>query len=94
MEEVANHPYATAANHMTESATPTTISIWKQDHEDDGEVGAGARLSHLLHVRNERNVLVVVSRWYGGIHLGSRRFAHITAVAQAVLSEFHEQNKK
>jgi putative IMPACT (imprinted ancient) family translation regulator len=35
------------------------------------------------------NILVVVSRWYGGIHLGTKRFAHIMNVAQITLTEFH-----
>jgi putative IMPACT (imprinted ancient) family translation regulator len=65
------------------------ISILKHDNDDDGEDGAGARLAQLLLMRKEMNVLVVVSRWFGGIHLGARRFAHITSVAQAALSEFH-----
>ena len=30
-------------------------------------------------------VLIVVSRWFGGIHLGPKRFAHITNVARTLL---------
>ena len=29
----------------------------------------------------------MVSRWYGGIHLGSDRFKHISRAAAAVLEE-------
>jgi putative IMPACT (imprinted ancient) family translation regulator len=36
------------------------------------------------------NVLIVVTRWFGGIHLGSKRFAHIINVAQITLNEFHD----
>jgi putative IMPACT (imprinted ancient) family translation regulator len=34
---------------------------------------------------NAQNVVVIVSRWYGGIHLGSERFKHINNAAQQVL---------
>ena len=31
------------------------------------------------------NVVVIVTRWYGGIHLGPDRFKHINSVARDVL---------
>lgn len=56
-----------------------------QDCEDDGETAAGGRLLHLLQILDVRNVLVVVSRWYGGILLGPDRFKHINNCARNVL---------
>eukprot|EP00457_Paulinella_chromatophora_P004892 gb/GEZN01004905.1/.p1 GENE.gb/GEZN01004905.1/~~gb/GEZN01004905.1/.p1 ORF type:complete len:425 (-),score=120.53 gb/GEZN01004905.1/:178-1452(-) len=58
-----------------------------KDNDDDGETAAGARLAHLLDLTNAQNVLVVVSRWYGGIHLGPDRFKHINNVARTLLAE-------
>ncbi|NWI63059.1 IMPCT protein, partial [Todus mexicanus] len=58
-----------------------------QDCEDDGETAAGGRLLHLMQILNVRNVLVVVSRWYGGILLGPDRFKHINNCARSVLVE-------
>ncbi|NWU88462.1 IMPCT protein, partial [Upupa epops] len=58
-----------------------------QDCEDDGETAAGGRLLHLMQILDVRNVLVVVSRWYGGILLGPDRFKHINNCARAVLVE-------
>ncbi|CAL1592955.1 unnamed protein product [Knipowitschia caucasica] len=58
-----------------------------QDCEDDGETAAGGRLLHLLQILDVRNVLVVVSRWYGGILLGPDRFKHINNCARAILQE-------
>ncbi|XP_038622623.1 protein IMPACT [Tachyglossus aculeatus] len=58
-----------------------------QDCEDDGETAAGGRLLHLLQILNVRNVLVVVSRWYGGILLGPDRFKHINNCARKILVE-------
>ncbi|XP_011302484.1 protein IMPACT-A-like [Fopius arisanus] len=56
-----------------------------QDCEDDGENQAGGRLLHLLQILDTKNILVVVSRWYGGIHLGPDRFRHINNAARLVL---------
>ncbi|XP_045706386.1 protein IMPACT isoform X2 [Phyllostomus hastatus] len=58
-----------------------------QDYEDDGETAAGGRLLHLMEILNVRNVLVVVSRWYGGVLLGPDRFKHINNCARNILVE-------
>ncbi|XP_008305372.1 protein IMPACT isoform X2 [Cynoglossus semilaevis] len=58
-----------------------------QDCEDDGETAAGGRLLHLLQILDVRNVMVVVSRWYGGILLGPDRFKHINNCARNILLE-------
>jgi Uncharacterized protein family UPF0029/Protein of unknown function (DUF1479) len=59
--------------------------LTKHDNSDDGEDAAGSKLAYLLDMRNDKNVLVVVSRWYGGIQLGPKRFAHIVNVARELL---------
>ncbi|GFO38638.1 protein impact-like [Plakobranchus ocellatus] len=56
-----------------------------QGCDDDGETHAGSRMLHLLQVMNAENVLVVVSRWYGGIHLGPDRFKHINNCTRQIL---------
>ncbi|KAI4261877.1 MAG: hypothetical protein L6R35_007397, partial [Caloplaca aegaea] len=56
-----------------------------QDCDDDGETAAGARLLKLLQIMDVGNVLVVVSRWYGGVKLGRARFGIINAVAREAL---------
>ena len=53
-----------------------------QDYADDGEVNAGGRLLHLLQIMDVKNIVVVVSRWYGGILLGPDRFRLINNVAR------------
>lgn len=58
-----------------------------QDCEDDGETAAGGRLLHLMEILNVKNVMVVVSRWYGGILLGPDRFKHINNCARNILVE-------
>jgi len=42
---------------------------------------------YLFQVMNVRNVMVVVSRWYGGVHLGPDRFRLINNAAKEVLEK-------
>ncbi|KAG6334097.1 hypothetical protein ID866_4989 [Astraeus odoratus] len=74
-------------------ATHPTINAWRckvgnvlhQDNDDDGESAAGSRLAHLLSILEIDDVLVVVTRWFGGIHLGPDRFKHINHAARNAL---------
>ena len=68
-------------------------SVINQNCDDDGETHAGSRLMHLLQIVDAKNVMVVVSRWYGGIKLGSDRFKHINNVARALLVSHNYINK-
>lgn len=56
-----------------------------QDCDDDGETAAGGRLLHLMQLMDVWNVVVVVTRWYGGVKLGADRFRCINAVARETL---------
>ncbi|KAL0943777.1 Protein IMPACT-like protein [Colletotrichum truncatum] len=53
-----------------------------QDCDDDGETAAGGRLLHLMQLMDLWDVMVVVTRWYGGQKLGPRRFALINSAAR------------
>jgi putative IMPACT (imprinted ancient) family translation regulator len=55
------------------------------DNDDDGETAAGGRLAHLLQILELDDVLVVVTRYFGGIHLGPDRFKHINQAARNAL---------
>ncbi|KAF5320904.1 hypothetical protein D9619_000722 [Psilocybe cf. subviscida] len=59
--------------------------VLHQDNDDDGETAAGGRLAHLLQILEVNNVLVVVTRYFGGIHLGPDRFKHINQAARNAL---------
>jgi len=61
--------------------------MFLQDCDDDGETHAGSRILHLLEILECENVLVVVSRWYGGAKLGPDRFKHINNSARNVLEK-------
>ncbi|KAI0684387.1 ribosomal protein S5 domain 2-type protein [Earliella scabrosa] len=60
-------------------------NVLHQDNDDDGETAAGGRLAHLLQILEVENVLVIVTRYFGGIHLGPDRFKHINQAARNAL---------
>ena len=67
-----------------------------QDCDDDGETAAGSRMLHLMQLMDVWNVMVVVTRWYGGIHLGPDRFRIINTTAREalVLGGFAKEGKE
>lgn len=65
-----------------------------QDCDDDGETAAGSRLLHLLQVMDVWDVVVVVTRWYGGVHLGPDRFRLINQVAREAVVGFATSSSK
>lgn len=69
------------------SAAKTLGEAIYEDCDDDGESSAGIRLLRLLQVMNVWDVLVVVSRWYGGVKLGSDRFSIINDIAREAVVE-------
>jgi len=58
-----------------------------QFRDDDGEGGAGDKLLNLLDVCNAINCVIIVTRWYGGVHLGPDRFKHINERALTLLKD-------
>ncbi|EAS31021.3 impact family protein [Coccidioides immitis RS] len=56
-----------------------------QDFDDDGETAAGGRMLHLMQLMDVWDVVVVVTRWYGGVKLGPDRFRIINAAARDAL---------
>ena len=44
---------------------------------DDGESGAGMVILRMLEREGITGQIVVVTRWYGGKHLGGDRFRHV-----------------
>ena len=55
--------------------------------DDDGEAGAGALMLQMLQRADVRDHLVVVTRWYGGKHLGGDRFRHVADAVRHYLRE-------
>lgn len=77
---------ARATHHMRAFRFEGAGGALVADNDDDGEDAAGGRLAQLLELMGARNVLVVVSRWFGGTLLGPSRFAVICNVARELLA--------
>jgi putative IMPACT (imprinted ancient) family translation regulator len=62
------------------------------EHKNDGyrspskETGAGQMRLEILRARAVTGWCVVVTRWYGGVHLGADRFRHVRDATAAVLA--------
>lgn len=52
---------------------------------DDGESGAGMIILRMLERAGLHDHVVVVTRWYGGKHLGGDRFRHVQSCVRAYL---------
>jgi hypothetical protein len=76
----ATHP-AIRAYRIEDSSSHTVIA----DNDDDGETAAGGRLATLLEMMRASNVLVIVTRWFGGTLLGPQRFKIISNVAREAI---------
>lgn len=76
---------ARAAHPVINAWRCTVGGVVHQDNNDDGETAAGGRLAHLLQILDVDNVLVIVTRYFGGIHLGPDRFKHINQAARNAL---------
>lgn len=72
----------------SDTYTPTSSnpSAILTGQNDGGENGAGERLARLLEATGCVNVVIVVSRWYGGVNLGSERWKMISGVAKDALA--------
>ena len=53
---------------------------------DDDEAGAGAVIVRMLERAGLRDHVVVVTRWYGGKHLGGDRFRHVQEAVRVYLA--------
>jgi len=52
---------------------------------DDGEAGAGSVILRMLEREELYDMAVIVTRWFGGTHLGGDRFAHVASCTRAWL---------
>ncbi len=81
-----NKKVASATHNITawRILNPET-AVTVQDCDDDGETAAGGRLLHVMQLMDVWNVVMVVTRWYGGVKLGPDRFRLINQVAREAL---------
>lgn len=55
--------------------------------EDDGESGAAQIILQMLERAALTDHVVIVTRWYGGKHLGGDRFRHVVDAVRHYLAE-------
>lgn len=72
-------------------ATHNTWAVLGSDgiplKNDDGEAGAGMVILRMLERAQLCDHIIVVTRWYGGKHLGGDRFRHVQDCVTAYLSD-------
>jgi len=71
----------------THNTWAVILSDGTQIKNDDGESGAGAIILRMLETADLRDHIIVVTRWYGGVHLGGDRFRHVKTCVDAYLAE-------
>ncbi len=62
--------------------------------EDDGEWGAGQFITAWIKRKKLDNITIVVTRQYGGTHLGTQRFENIKQVCEEALNKMLEKTKE
>lgn len=60
----------------------------EQVKDDDGESGAGNIMLKMLDQAQLHNHMIIVTRWYGGVHLGADRFRHVRTCVTTFIKEF------
>ena len=61
------------------------------EYKNDGykspskETGAGVMMLEIMRQKKAENLCIVVTRWYGGVHLGADRFKHVREATIKIL---------
>ena len=74
-------------------ATHNTWALLTADggiKNDDGEAGAGMVILRMLEREELRDHIVVVTRWFGGKHLGGDRFRHVQDAVRIYLAALED----
>jgi len=85
----ASKRFAKATHHTW--ALLTDVAPLKND---DGESGAGMVIVRMLERAQLKDHLIVVTRWYGGKHLGGDRFRHVQDAVRIYLTEIGHKGPK
>lgn len=74
-------------------ATHNTWALLCSDGQiknDDGESGAGMIILKMLEREGLNDHIIVVTRWYGGKHLGGDRFRHVQNAVRLYLDDMEK----
>lgn len=89
-EEAAEFLKALKRGKKFAKATHNTWGVLTADgplKNDDGEAGAGMIILRMLEREGVRDHIIVVTRWYGGKHLGGDRFRHVQEAVRLYMAE-------
>lgn len=89
IKEILKDKYFRKATHNS-YAYRIELESWSilESKNDDGESGAWNCILRELQRSNAINAIVVVTRYFGGIHLQADRFKNVIKGAQIALDEF------
>jgi len=76
------------ATHNTWAAILSDGQVLKND---DGEAGAGMVIVRMLQREGLHDHMIVVTRWFGGTHLGGDRFRHVQSCVRQYLDDLQGQ---
>ncbi|AGT08685.1 YigZ family protein [Paracoccus aminophilus] len=81
-ELCSNKRFAKATHHSW-----AAILGGEQVKDDDGESGAGALILQMIERAGLADHVIIVTRWYGGKHLGGDRFRHVADAVRHYLAQ-------
>lgn len=84
---LANNPDLAQADHNITAYRVQTPYGLVEDSNDDGESGGGRHILSVLKENNVVGVLLLVTRWYGGIMLGPDRWRIMSEVSRDAISQ-------
>ena len=65
-------------------------TAYDDDYLDDGEHGMGRRLLNIIKTSNCSNITIILTRLYGGTHIGAKRFEITTELANNVVKQLQD----
>lgn len=68
------------------------LSNGSEGCSDDGEHSAGTKLLALLRDDHQTDVMIIVTRWFGGTHIGPKRYDHLKNTATEALKILRAEN--
>ncbi len=87
----SNKKYAKATHNSFAVRISKNNAIY-ETKSDDGEMGAGNVILRILKKRDFVDIIVVITRWFGGIKLEGDRFKHIQDGTIFILDEIEKNN--
>jgi len=78
LKELKKDPFFRKADHNSSAyRLQTDTGLVLESKNDDGETGAGMCILRELQRENALNMILVVTRYFGGIHLHADRFKNV-----------------